>query len=107
MANENGEISPPPPKKRGQPINDNNIYLLIEDVNLPSSNQSNCAKKVNCYLNERTKRSRFQRLYQHQSLFEEKQRISVVLGPHRMSSLQVFVPRYRCSFRFIAGYFLM
>ena len=51
MANENGEISPPP-KKRGQPINDNNIYLLIEDVNLPSSNQSNCAKKVTKLLPE-------------------------------------------------------
>ena len=44
--------SPPPPKKRGQPINDNNIYLLIEDVNLPSSNQSNCAKKVTKLLPE-------------------------------------------------------
>ena len=32
MANENGEISPPP-KKKGQPINDNNIYLLIKDIN--------------------------------------------------------------------------
>ena len=62
---------------------------------------------VNCYLNERTKRSRFQRLYQQRSLFEEKQSISVVLGPHRMSSLQVFVLRYQCSFRFIAGDFLM
>ena len=25
--------SPPPQKKKGQPINDNNIYLLIKDIN--------------------------------------------------------------------------